>query len=298
MGTLHLMEPVPDPAALHAASVVARNLGRAEGLDWARGRTNQVWAAGDLLLRVAPEDVDVDALQPRLVRAAAVGFAGGGVVAPWTRDVFEVDGRCVTVWPRVEAARPPTWVDVAEALAQLHAPGVLEEAERFLAERPVDLPAWTLGGALEETSMGDPAVEALKATVLDRSRILLPLLEASPEVVLHHDAKRVNVIVTSTGPLLVDLDELQRGPLLVDLGILAEKLAGLDEDALRSAHPFLAALEGPLVTNPELRAGRLARQLHYAAWLGRRGDVAAAGNVLEHVLAEVARFEQGRVQGR
>lgn len=153
------------------------------------------------------------ALETELAFAHAAAERGAPVVPPADGRVHEHGGFNVTLWRYVEH-RPPKPGDapaIGEALRALHE-----------AVRDIDLPLERFD-RLDEVEEVAASIEhpdrrlMLDAIAFARERVAAV---DAPEQPLHGDAHHRNTLVTESGPVWVDLENICRGPVEYDLACL------------------------------------------------------------------------------
>lgn len=269
------MVPGVDHPALRAAAALALGAPLDE-LAPLGGATNGVYRHGRLVARVCQLPASpalADLLTTTLSRAAVLA-RHRLAIAPARPTPVASAGHLVTLWPHLESVRASTWDDVATALARLHA---------VSAGQLPGLTAWRPGRWLETALRLLPAATAarVRAYAEPITAAVTAGLAHQPPVLLHHDAKPSNVMVTAAGPILIDVDELATGPAAVDLSLVTTTLR---PGELAAAARAYTAAGGTWPSPAALAAGVHARTLDVAAgliWKGRTTDaittLAAAG---------------------
>lgn len=117
----------------------------------------------------------------------------------------------------------------------------------------------------------ESAYDSLTTDLLEGIRNAFEIAGATPELRLHGDCHRGNVLWTDAGPHFVDLDDCSMGPAMQDLWMLlsgtradmGEQLAQL----LEGYSHFASFDHRELILVESLRTLRM---IHYSAWLARR----------------------------
>lgn len=164
---------------------------------------NAVFAAGDLVVKVARDAELLDRARRELDVAAWLAEAGVPAVRAAEPDAVLVEGHPVTVWHRLpDPVRPAGARDVAELLRLVHA----------LPTPPFALPRRELLGGVERwLRLAGDAIDPADAAFLRERRdgfaaaaaALTPHLPPGP---IHGDALPRNVHIGPDGPVLVDLE--------------------------------------------------------------------------------------------
>jgi len=122
----------------------------------------------------------------------------------------------LTVAPWLRNTRPVGWRDLGRLLRSFH--------EEHAA---ADVPAWAPLSRLESQVAGLPA-EAAAVLMAARDSLLGALAEVRSELgegTIHGDVSPSNVMWTSTGPRLIDLDWVGRAPREYDLSSASRRVA-------------------------------------------------------------------------
>jgi Ser/Thr protein kinase RdoA (MazF antagonist) len=178
-----------------------------------------------IVLRMRPESPSAYAALHRSAMAAEHLSAAGAPVVAAVRSstgalVESVDGYYVTAVAAAdgeirdeEAADRSTATEWGVALAEVHAHGA--------AVDPRQLPDMVELCAPQHATHADgPPMDSRLSAVADEVAADLAALPRDPEIygLLHGDAELDNVVFTSRGPVLVDLDEVRTGWRAADVG--------------------------------------------------------------------------------
>jgi Ser/Thr protein kinase RdoA (MazF antagonist) len=167
-----------------------------------RAGMSSVYVAGDVVLRVSTE-------APSIELAGVLSAAGVHVPLPVRAAPIVVDGLAVTAWERLVAVDAQAdWREVGRMVATVHAlpadgiPVPLPRCDEF--------PWWQFDELVDD--VGDlvdaAAMAGLRATI-DRHRGWERWVDG---VVCHGDVHPHNVVMTASGPALLDWDTMCLGP--------------------------------------------------------------------------------------
>lgn len=202
------------------------------------------------------------------------------VVAPHRfpdgKTLGEVSGILFTIFP-FQPGRGPDEIDPPLAHALGHLLGRLHqigERGRF-RHRPEIGPQWwgldALASLERERVVPDDLWPKYQRTVRTLVERVERQFQQFRPIRLHGDLHRGNVLITSQGPVLVDLDDTGMGPPVQDMWML---IPSRDEEALELRELMLTGYERvrdfdrrSLVLVEALRALKF---VHYAAWVARR----------------------------
>ena len=169
---------------------------------------NALYACGDVVLRVghstAPAHLAHDL-------ADVMQAHGVPTVTPLTGLALDVDGVAVTAWRRVADIEAPTdWAVVGAAVRRVHEIGRDEIPAGYPVPSPTDFPWWDFDSLLAEVSdlLDDRSRRGLRS-VIGRDDGWRTAVRAGT-VICHGDVHPGNVLVSPTGPLLIDWDLLCR----------------------------------------------------------------------------------------
>ena len=169
---------------------------------------NVIYTCGDEVLRVGRTTAPAAASHELAVTLADRGLP---VIEPITGHVLDRDGFAVTGWRRVDVAEAPVdWRTVGAAIARIHE---LDEADlpaTYPIPSPTTFPWWDFDALLASVAdrIDQPALAGLRRVIgegagwreaVDRNA-----------VVCHGDVHPGNVLVTPSGPVLIDFDLLRR----------------------------------------------------------------------------------------
>jgi hypothetical protein len=196
--------PVTDlAAAARAARTAAEHWSLAPpGL--LRAGMNAIHAAGSVVLRVSAPSVDAAATLDLHRFLADQGVRVPVAARP---DVVEIDGLSVTCWERLAASSTPTdWRGVGAMVRAVHRLDPASLPPSVPLPRPARFPWWDFDELLARTAdVLDPAARSGLEAAVERHR---GWQDAPGEVVCHGDVHPGNVMMTDTGPVLLDWDLL------------------------------------------------------------------------------------------
>lgn len=199
---------------LDAASRAACRAARHWGLDQPRllrQGMNAIFRIDDTVLRVATPNAPA-----RVSIELASVLADRGIPVPHpVRDVVvEDDGYAVTAWEHiVDTGQPIDWGAVGEIVRSVHELPSDSLPDGLPRPSPTDFPWWdhdemfnAIGSAIDA-----PAREGLRATI-DAHRGWDDFVGSPGLVVCHGDVHPGNVMMTGSGPILLDWDLLCVAP--------------------------------------------------------------------------------------
>jgi Ser/Thr protein kinase RdoA (MazF antagonist) len=198
--------------AMRLAATAARRHGITDPVKPLRTSANQVFRAGDAVVRVAPPSADASS-QVTLARwLASEGFP---VAAPLT-DAEEIGGAQVSVWEYIQADdRPIDFRQLGEVVARLH---------RVAPARVADVVTLPFCGDAAWLAIEENLALAEAANVVDAAGIAVLRKEcvrlrgwrerARPEmpVVCHGDVHPRNVLMRRDEVVIIDWDAICLGP--------------------------------------------------------------------------------------
>lgn len=209
------------------------------------------------------------------------------VVPPIVRDgrtLFEYDGFRFALferrggrWPELGSRTEREWM--GRFLGRIHLAG---RRQRFRHRGRIDIERMGDDSRNYLLSQGwipahlEPAYDSLTSDLLEQIRNSFEAARGTPELRLHGDCHRGNVLWTDAGPHFVDLDDCVMGPAMQDLWML---LSGTREEmGEQLAHILEGYTHFSTFDHRELiliESLRTLRMIHYSAWLARRwGDPA------------------------
>jgi aminoglycoside phosphotransferase (APT) family kinase protein len=178
----------------------------------------------DVLARVAPAAEQVALFEVELAQRLAE--AGCPVAAPEPRvapDAYERDGFVVTLWthyPPTAREIPPA--DYAAALARLHAGMRAVEFTTPHCTDRVDSALRLLASRELTPALADGDRELLADTLHRLRRVVAA---HSEEQLIHGEPHPGNLLVTTDGPVFIDLETCCRGPREFDLAYAPDEVA-------------------------------------------------------------------------
>lgn len=200
--------PVVDlDGAAEAARIAAARWGLPEPVLLRRGM-NAIHAAGEHVLRVglptAPPTASLELA--RVLRRASIP-----VPAPAVDDVVVHGAFAVTCWERiVPISDPVDWVTVGAVVRDVHRLDPAELPGAYPVPSPAAFPWWDFDAVLDDVGddLDDAARHGIDA-VLEAHR---HWHRFGATVVCHGDVHPGNVLMTASGPLLLDWDLLCAAP--------------------------------------------------------------------------------------
>lgn len=267
--------PVPDrELAARAADASAARWGLPSPR-FVRAGMNSLFECGDVVLRVGAATAPASAAHELVDWLRSNGIP---TLRPEAGLACDVDGLAVTGWQRVrEGRRSVDWSDVGTIVRRVHALPRDEVPSAYPVPDPSRFPWWQFDALLAEVAdeIDSAALDGLRGTV-DRHAGWQDRVRRDV-VLCHGDVHPGNVLMSSTGPLLVDWDLLCSANPAWDMAVLAVgERWGRDPDEL---HGFLAGY-GPTAADVIGLAVELGELRNVAATLMRvragRTDGAAA----------------------
>jgi aminoglycoside phosphotransferase (APT) family kinase protein len=167
---------------------------------------NALYACGDVVLRVGHATASAHLGQDLVAVMQAHGVP---TVAPIVGLALDVDGVAVTAWERVAATDAPIdWAAVGAAVRLVHEVDPDEIPPGYPVPSPTDFPWWDFESLLAEVSelLDDRSRRGLRAAIA-RDEGWRTAIRADA-VICHGDVHPGNVMVSPTGPLLIDWDLL------------------------------------------------------------------------------------------
>jgi Ser/Thr protein kinase RdoA (MazF antagonist) len=206
-----------EPGDVAAAARVAAARWGLPAPELLRVGMNGLFTAGDVVLRVARPSAPATAA---VELAEVLAAAGVAVPPPAFGDAVAVGEQSVTAWRRLQPVEGAVdWREVGAMVARVHA----LEGDDLPAAYPLppceSFPWWRFAELLAEVTPAiDPAarvgIEAAIARHGDWPERI------TSRVVCHGDVHPDNVVMTASGPVLLDWDLLCRGPAAWDHSML------------------------------------------------------------------------------
>jgi Phosphotransferase enzyme family len=259
--------PIGDrPLAERAAATAAQRWALVEPTV-VRVGMNAIFVSADAVLRVGRTTADA---HESIELARVLLAAGLNVPRPRIDDVVVVDDLSVTCWDRIETTSIPVdWHAVGVMIRRVHDLRANDIPAGYPIPSAWTFPWWDFDALVEQTRslIDEPALRGIEAA-LDR---WAGWQHFDGDVVCHGDVHPGNVMMTPTGPVLIDWDLLCRAP------------AGWDH--------------APMMTWHERWGGSAGAYEAFAAGYGRslRDDMAAqAFAELRLVAATLMRLTAGR----
>jgi hypothetical protein len=202
---------------------------------------------GDVMARVALDTDHVVAFEIELAqRLAAFGSPVARLDPRVEPRVYERDGFAVTLWTyyRPEPGRGTSSADYANALARLHADmRRLDIAAPHFTER-VDAALRLLASRERTPGLAEPDRTSLVRTLRRTASVVSE--RGAPEQLLHGEPHAGNLLLTTEGPLFIDLETCCRGPVEFDLAHapddVVDQYAGADRELLRACQMLVLAM--------------------------------------------------------
>jgi Ser/Thr protein kinase RdoA (MazF antagonist) len=172
---------------------------------------NLILRCDDVILRVATPTAPAGL---SLALARTLSDRGVSIVSPARDDVVETAGFSVTAWEYLESTEEPIdWAEVGRMIAVVHKMPIDALPEGLPCPSPLDFPWWDLDRLLDEvgSTIDDGALAGIRST-MERHQGWDDSLAADTSVVCHGDVHPGNVIMTDSGPVLIDWDLLCLGP--------------------------------------------------------------------------------------
>lgn len=193
--------------ALDAARVAASKWALPEPYLLRHGM-NAIHRSGDVVLRVASPTVDA---RRSIELALLLTSIGVPTVVPAFDDVVEHGGLSVTAWHHIaETSTAIDWSSVGRIVRRVHDLGPADLPLGLPLPSPVDFPWWRFESMLDEleSELDAQSLGGLRAA-LERHAEWESFDET---VVCHGDVHPGNVMMTESGPVLIDWDLLCRAP--------------------------------------------------------------------------------------
>lgn len=201
-------QPVTDLAAARRAAAAAAERWALDDPVLLRSGMNAMFTAGAAVLRVGTPTVPASAS----IELAAFLRSNGIDVPPPLHDGVVVHGSLsVTAWTRLEhTGAPIDWVRVGRMVNRVHALDPTDLPGRVPLPSAQDLPWWDFEAMIERARGGldAEALTNIRAAV-DRHR---GWEDRDALVLCHGDVHPGNVIMTASGPVLLDWDLLCSAP--------------------------------------------------------------------------------------
>lgn len=205
-------------AAEHAATVAAEHWGVAQPVLHRVGM-NAIFTADDVVLRVGTPSVPATA---SIELASFLSRRGLRVPAPVRDDVVTYGELSVTAWERIGTigtTDPADWAEVGEMVCRVHAIDPADLPPLVPMPHPSALPWWHFDDLLAQAEpvLDESARAGLRAAI-ERHR---GWEQFEGSVLCHGDVHPGNVVMSRSGPVLLDWDLLcvaprgwDHGPLL------------------------------------------------------------------------------------
>ena len=207
-GTLRPYVDRPVGAVAAADSLAADVAGRLDLPRPERIRVgmNALYRCGDVIVRVGRPSA-AGALAIELARRLAELAVTGPV--PAVDDVVEADGLVATCWRRIEPVDEPVdWVAVGRIVRRVHALSLDDLPAGYPVPSPSTFPWWDFDAILTDVRDAiDPTAREAIEREIEAHRDWTALVATGP-VVCHGDVHPGNVLMTDTGPVLLDWDLL------------------------------------------------------------------------------------------
>jgi aminoglycoside phosphotransferase (APT) family kinase protein len=235
--------------AMATATAIASSFGLAADDAVALHNSNRVTLRllpCDVVAQVAPKAHQVAEFEVDM--AQLLGAAGCPVAALDPRVepiVYARDGFVVTLWTYYESVISPdvSPAEYAAALERLHA-----------GMRHIDVPAPHFTDRIEEAQQLVASRERTPALADSDRELLADTLRSLRHVIgvrgdeqlIHGEPHPGNVLMTTNGPLFIDLETCCRGPVEFDLAhapeAVGEHYPGVDHDLLRQCRALVLAM--------------------------------------------------------
>lgn len=247
MARPYVDHPIGDLAVARAAAGAAvEDWGLTGELRLLRAGMNALFVAGSEAVVVR---VGWATAPARLAHQLALNLRAAGLLVPepipgWTSDV---GGLAVTAWRRVGEVRMAVmWEEVGAAVRRLHELPSSVVPEGYPTPSPREFPWWDLRRLLADVEAElDPAARQGLAACIRRNQPLLDAVDGDP-VICHGDVHPGNVLMTSSGPMLIDWDLVCRADRAWDHAALAtwhRRWGGHASDYRRFAEGYGQALD-------------------------------------------------------
>jgi Ser/Thr protein kinase RdoA (MazF antagonist) len=172
---------------------------------------NVILRCDDVILRVATPTAPASL---SIALAQVLRDRGIAVAVPVRDEVVEHAGFSVTAWEHLEpTGQPVDWADVGRMVALVHDTPLDALPEGLPIPSPLDFPWWDHERLLDdvESVIDVGALDGMRATI-EQHRGWDDFLADESNVVCHGDVHPGNVIMTASGPVLIDWDLLCVGP--------------------------------------------------------------------------------------
>ena len=190
-----------------AAAAVARTWDLPEPTLLRRGM-NGIYACGDVVVRVGRATAPAGSSH----RLAEVMVEHAIPVArPVRGAAVDIDGYAVTAWERIDTLDGPVdWRSIGAAVARLHRLDPAALPTDYPAPSPTAFPWWDFDAMLAGVvgHVDDAALAGLRDTI-EAGRWWAEAIEADA-VICHGDVHPGNVLMSASGPVLIDFDLLCR----------------------------------------------------------------------------------------
>ncbi len=200
--------PITDVVAARQAAAIAVEQWKLGAPTLVRVGMNAIFSSGDTVLRVARPTTDA---QASIELARVLLAAGLRVPAPRRADVVVVGELSVTCWERIATASLPIdWQAVGAMVRRVHQLGQTDIPSVYPVPAASSFPWWDFADLLEQTRplLDDAAFGGIEAAI-GRGAGWQQFDDA---VVCHGDVHPGNVLMTATGPVLIDWDLMCRAP--------------------------------------------------------------------------------------
>ena len=254
-------DEVPDRVAARAAE-----LWGLQPASLMRRGMNALYECGDVVLRVGRATAPAH-LAHELVQV--IRSHGVPTVAPIDGLALDVDGVAVSAWERVVVVDAPIdWGAVGAAVRLVHTIDPGQVPDGYPVPSPTEFPWWDFESLLGEVTdlLDGPARRGLQAAI-ERDADWRTAVRVDP-VICHGDVHPGNVLVASSGPLLIDWDLLCRAAPAWDHAMLTTYAARWGGDP--AVYPAFAEGYGVDLADDELTR-RLGELRNVAATLMRVG---------------------------
>jgi Ser/Thr protein kinase RdoA (MazF antagonist) len=227
-----------------------------------RWTKQQILEEHEFLADLAAADIPV---------AAPLAFEDGSTL----RTVEGSDIFCA-VFPKIGGRSPDELIDedlerIGRLLARLHTVGKMKQAPHRLKLTPDLYGTQNLKFLYDQGFLPLEMRDYYKQTVESICSIVSPWFQTVSYQRIHGDCHFGNILWASTGPCLLDFDDMVSGPCVQDLWLI---IPGRDEEAKRQMHVLLSAYEQMRAFDREslrlIEPLRAFRFVHYSAWIARR----------------------------
>ncbi|MCZ6874895.1 MAG: serine/threonine protein kinase [bacterium] len=160
---------------------------------------------------------------------------------------------------------------IGRLLARLHNVGAVRQVQHRTRLTPSSYGLNNLQVCLAEEIIPSHLARPYEELVRRIVDIISPWFEKAPYQRIHGDCHNGNLLWGSSGPFLVDFDDMVIGPPVQDIWLL---LPGRDDDTLRQRRVLLEGYEqmGSFdhSTIRLIEPLRTLRMIHFATWIGKR----------------------------